>query len=74
MGDFIDDTTERSQRELDAAIAAARRPAPTLNTSHLPNECANGCGTKITGSTVFCSVDCRDDHEKLARMRRINGN
>jgi len=70
-GDLTDQATLLEEIHRDKAVkavqAALRRDqiAPT-------GECRN-CGEIVAPEVRFCNVDCRDDYERQARMRRLSG-
>lgn len=65
MADIIDDAQEamEAQEELRRAQAKEFKPIRT-------GFCIE-CGEPT--DFTFCSVDCREDHEKREKMKSING-
>lgn len=68
MADFIDQASDRAEAELERAIAAARRSAPVDPVT----ECVE-CGETPMPGSRFCCIECRDTHDRLERVRRIQG-
>lgn len=72
MSDPIDQGDASRELLLEAAIAAARRPAQqqTLTPS---TECANGCGDPPRERSRYCCAACRDEDERRQQIRRRQG-
>lgn len=68
MADDIDWANNMAQRERDAGLAAVRRAPPTLPPT---GRCYN-CDEGVPAGARFCDSDCRDDYEKMAKLRRQN--
>jgi hypothetical protein len=65
--DQFDRATELEEKTRAAEIAAALA-APKLKPTHFCHFCF-----EPVESGLFCNADCRDDYEKEARHKRING-
>lgn len=66
MADHID----VAAGEVEAYLETARRNR--LKVPEKTGEClAEGCGEPTEGA--FCSSECREDYERVARLRAISG-
>jgi hypothetical protein len=69
--DEIDMAQERAQKDLDAALAAARAKPKT---QPRPEACLNDCGELPAPEALYCSPECQHDHEaRKATRRRVGG-
>ena len=68
MADDLDRASEREQIDREQAIAAARAPSPGF----VINGACHWCGDMT--DKVFCSVGCRDDHQREIDAKKRNGN
>ena len=65
MADIIDDAQEAMEAAEELRRAMAKEFVPIRT-----GECIE-CGEPT--DFTFCSVDCRDTHEKREKMKAING-
>jgi len=66
MADDVDLTSERIERERDMLMKASRKPdGPRANGF------CHFCSEPVAAALRFCSVECRDDSEREARLRRL---
>lgn len=72
MSDIADVTDDRTEREMELLIAAARRP-PAEESEAPSGECANGCGTPALAGGHHCSKECADDHFARKQLRKRQG-
>ncbi|MEK0235030.1 hypothetical protein GO283_04559 [Ralstonia solanacearum] len=70
MADTIDMAADQAEQQLAGQIAAVRQAARDARS--VDGVCRN-CGELVSHGGVFCDADCRDDYERVARARRING-
>lgn len=66
MADEADLSVERGEREWGALMRAARKPDGPR-----PNGFCHFCGETVAAALRFCSVECRDDAEREARLRKL---
>lgn len=67
MADDIDVAQEQQQRLHDARIQDARARAGQLEVK-ATGYCLS-CGEPLAAGLRFCDTDCRDDYQKINRMR-----
>lgn len=63
FADPIDEAAEREQQLIQVALANREIPQPPSP------ECKN-CGEQSQPGTSYCSSECREDAERLARAER----
>ncbi|MEN9315468.1 MAG: hypothetical protein RIS35_1861 [Pseudomonadota bacterium] len=66
MPDDADITSDRSEREQDMLMRATRKPAGPR-----PTGFCHFCSEPVAAALRFCSVECRDDAEREARLRKL---
>lgn len=66
MADEIDAAQDAEERLLAAALRA-RRP-----TAQATGFCLH-CNDVAPANAVYCSPDCRSDHEWLMQLKRLSG-
>lgn len=65
--DIADQADAESEQHLSAALARRVRPEPASAV------CLNGdCGEPSVAGTSYCSCECREDAEKIARAKVFN--
>lgn len=63
--DILDEAAEREQQMIEVALKNRKLPDPPSPV------CRNGdCGEKSQPGTSYCSPECREDAERLARAER----
>lgn len=68
--DFLDDASENESKERERLIAEVRRNKPKRERT---GRC-HYCNDIVEGDKIYCSPECRDDHElEQAAFRRHNG-
>lgn len=67
MADEIDIAQEHQQRLHDARIKQARDRAGRLEV-RATGKCLN-CNAELENGLRFCDAECRDDFDKMNRMR-----
>lgn len=72
MSDICDKTDDRTEREMELLIAAARRPAE-VESEAPAGECFNGCGTAPLAGGHYCSPECAADHHVRKQLRKRQG-
>ncbi|MGX0136305.1 hypothetical protein [Cupriavidus metallidurans] len=70
MPDEIDIAQERAELHLSAAIAAARALPKTLPR---PEFCLNDCGELPLPAALYCSDECRIDHQARKAIQKRQG-
>lgn len=68
MADEVDITTEREEHNIANAILASRKAVglKARGTCHW-------CEEPVGDGVLFCSVECRDDHERVSVARKRAG-
>jgi hypothetical protein len=69
VSDLIDFVQEQIEYLHEKRIAEVRSRAGTLEAAPT-GKCLN-CAEPLAGGLRFCDADCRDDHQKLKRMKGI---
>lgn len=69
MADDIDIAQENQQRLHDARINQARSRAGQLEVK-ATGYCLN-CDEPLASGLRFCDADCRDDYQKMNKMRGV---
>lgn len=68
--DFLDNASENESKERERLIAKARSNKPKRE---ITGHCWY-CNDIVEGDKIYCSAECRDDHElEQAAFRRHNG-
>ena len=68
--DFLDDASENERKEREYMINKARNNKPKREST---GHCWY-CNDIVEGDKIYCSPECRDDHElEQAAFRRNNG-
>ena len=68
--DFLDDASENENKEREYMINKARNNKPKREST---GHCWY-CNDIVEGDKIYCSPECRDDHElEQAAFRRNNG-
>lgn len=63
--DILDEAAERERQMIEVALKNRKLPDPPSPV------CRNGdCGEKSQPGTSYCSPECREDAERLARAER----
>lgn len=68
--DLADNADRSQERLLEARLAEVRRAA--LAPGRMPSGQCDYCG-EAAGDRLYCSTDCRDDHEHELALRRRAG-
>lgn len=66
MPDDADVTADRAEREQALLMRATRRPDGPR-----PSGFCHYCAEPVAAALRYCSIECRDDAEREARLRRL---